>query len=199
MTELEQLRADVDGLKAQLAAFRGQHFTPDGYLRYESIPQFVGGVTHLAGSEEILAGDRWEVQAPTHYTLLAVDAGNQSVEILNQTETGLLISIGVVTTLHTISAGSADVFLDITIDGGTTRRFQLCFADDKWGRVWDAHVTKRGTTGTGQSGDTQGDSLLIQFGVAYETSLLIEAVVENTSAFTGDWDLAFTVIRGVLT
>lgn len=53
MTEVEQLRKDVDALKQELLDLKMLLLTADQYIRYERIPQFVGDIQHEAGSEEI--------------------------------------------------------------------------------------------------------------------------------------------------
>ena len=129
MTEVEQLRADLNDLKVLL-------LTSDQYIRYERLPQLVGEVIHEAGSEEIqLVRDRWTYTDPqlgtagNGYNTISPPAGAASVTVLNVTETGKLMAIGMLCSSSDSSGWTGtetvDADLRITIDGGTAVNMPL--------------------------------------------------------------------------
>jgi hypothetical protein len=195
--EFEQLRSDHEDLEAQLARFKGALTTPDMYIRYERIPQFVGGVTHLAGSEEILSGDRWEYIAP-EFPIPGVGANLiiaktvNTATVLDVTEEGKLLSVGL---LAAFAEGAytttPNIVLDlvVTIDGGTEQRLPVCpstaaFTPDLL--PWHTYSGGRDTVVTGPAfGGKTGDALSLDLNFEYKTSLKIELDCTTSSNWTG--------------
>lgn len=197
--KLERLAHDtVAPIRASLLQLR-QSFTPSGYLDPQRLPQLTGDVTHFAGTEPVLVPlDRFEWISPTNGAgtqVCAIDQG-QDVDIIDVTETGHVTGIGVVCSKSTGSAGAADVWLDITIDGGTTQSFQIAFAARIWGTAMQPYVSVGATP---QSGDVAGHAMFIPMGLTYRSRLVVAWRSVVTTTFSADeWDLAATVLRGRL-
>ena len=196
MTEVEKLREEFEEFKASL-------LTADQYLRYERLPQLVGGnVTHFAGSEEVaVVGDRWEYVDPQYdgtagngYRFLTVSGGATSATVLDVTEEGKLLSIGMACSLSDLSnwiaSTSIDADLRITIDGGTPT--DLKFSDggtawDPWAWPWRSHGVIPGTGATSW-GVNAGDAFALPLNFEYKTSLKIELIVNSAvDLISGDY------------
>lgn len=192
MTEIEELRQEFAEFKAML-------LTADQYLRYERLPQLVGGnVTHFAGSEEVaVVGDRWEYKDPqfgtpgSGYDAIDIVAGAASVTVLNTTETGKLMSIGVSCGGSDASTWSGfesvDADLRITIDGGTPTNLPLAGGSPP--ARWSASAIPWNTSGDPARGAPErwgvreGDAFSIDLNFEYKTSLKIELVVNSVANF----------------
>lgn len=173
-------------------------FTPSGYLDIRYQPQLTGDVVHLAGTEPVLVADRFEWISPVNGTgteVIQVDQGEDET-IIDVAETGHITGIGVVCSKSTGSSGAADVWLDITIDGGTTQPFQIAFADRVWGTAMQPYVSVGATP---QSGDVLGHAMFIPINLTYRSRLVVAWRSAVTSSFGADeWDLAASVLRGKL-
>jgi len=190
MTEIEELRQEFAEFKAML-------LTADQYLRYERLPQLVGdNITHFAGSEEVSVGDRWEYKDPQYgtpgsgYNFIDAGDGAGSATVLNVTETGKLLSVGLLCGGSNSSAWttqSVDADLRITIDGGTATNLPLASGV----RGWDAWAQPWRTNGDVNSADperwgsVQGDTFSLDLNFEYRTSLKIELVVNSIANFGG--------------
>jgi len=174
-------------------------FTASKFLRIERVPNlFTDGFELPAGSSQPIidiaaAGgitelDRWEVQVPTSVAHDVSAAGTTT--ILNQTEVGQLISIGLHVDTVLVGEGSTDFYLDITTDGGTKRTIALMVS----GVAQDG--TKPWHVGAVHGFDQLDDCILIYFNLAYATSLLVE-FRQVTNATSGS--ITTTVLRGVKT
>jgi hypothetical protein len=176
-----------------------QRFSPtSGYLRTEAIPQLTGDVTHSAGTEPVDVPvtelDRFELMEPVE-AVVAVDAGTQTVEVINVNETGTLIGIGIVVSKYTASGGTSDVFIRTNLDGGGNKEMQIVFADRKWGKARQAFVTVGDVP---QSGDVDGHAMYIPANLPYGSNLTVSGRVASLTSYTGEYDLAITVHRGRL-
>ena len=198
--EYEQVRAELDALRAAFYSFKGALTTPDMYIQYERIPQFVGaGISHAAGTEEVnVMPERWEFIQP-----LPPSAGTETIEIdqgddvtvIDTDETGKLIAIAILVTKYTVSAGAANVWLDITVDGGTTQSLQLVFNGSVFATQLIPFVTRQNAATTSEAGGSKYDAMQFPFNFEYESNLTVALRSEVTSAFTGEWDIACIVWR----
>jgi len=195
MTEIEELRQEFAEFKAML-------LTADQYLRYERLPQLVGGnVTHFAGSEEVaVVGDRWEYMDPG---LTAASQGNgytsfdiatlsppTAQDVVDATEEGKIMALGVVCDYSNYAGwggGEAIVAdLRITIDGGTPTLLPLSTSGQAEWHKWTWAWRTNGTTTTGDWGNKPGDAFAIPLNFEYKTSIKIEVLVTSASNFLGD-------------
>lgn len=217
-TELEQA---VNELKAQMAKLQQERLpgieaeigtqklkwtdllTSDDYLRTERLPpQYSsdGSLVQQGGSEviQLPAAERFEFVNPVNgigIGTIDVTAGADST-LINVTETGLLIGIGVVISGAGASGGAANVYLNVTIDGGTTQAFQLVFSDIKWGKTIQPLVQVGATP---QSGNVDGHSLYMPMGLVYGVSLEVELESSVVSSITGGaYAMTGIVYRGRL-
>jgi len=211
--ELQQLRQELEELKSAFYSFKGQHWTPDGYLRYESLPQLVGGVTHSAGSEEVLAGDRWEYIAPTTTSgqgdRVADLTADGTYNVLDVTETGKLLTIGgIINNANTGSWNGTETSigtLRITVDGGTAQDHLIIFGQQFNSAIlpWVPAADRQLTGGAfpnniGLSPFNDRFSLPLNF--EYSTSLRVDFVVSSATGWAAgeNWDINIIVHRARL-
>lgn len=203
--EIAALKQRMDTLeqgklaKSEMQEFRGFLLNQSNYIRFERLPELYdsdGNLISSGGTPEITVAERFEWISPVNGTgtqVCAVDTG-QDIDIIDVTETGHLTAIGVVCSKSTGSSGAADVWLDITIDNGTTQPFQLAFAARAWGTALQPFVAVGDVP---DSGDVVGHALLIPVGLDYGTRLQVAWRSTVTTSFGADeWDLAATVLRG---
>lgn len=137
------------------------------------------------------SGDGYNV-IPIH----TFTSGNgDTVEVVNHTGAGRFISFGVAMYDVGATSGACNLWVDITIDGGTTQSYQVIFAS----RVFGDTILPWATTGSAPHGDFEGDAILVPVNVTYETSLVVEFRVAVTSNFGGgDFDAVCVVHRATL-
>ena len=125
-------------------------------------------------------------------TSVAVDLNAiASTTIINVTEQGRLINIGIIVTNALV--GSVAATLDITIDGGTKRSFTLWGGTDEF---WiDGDLMAWATLLT-FGGKAIHEKMVIPFHIPYAASLLIAIDVTDASGTAGD-EVTVKVIKGL--
>lgn len=151
-----------------------------------------------------VAGDRFEFVEPSagdgSGTITITGTGSFSATIVDTAEPGRFIGFGVLTNAYTAAgASAADVFLDVTIDGGTTQNLQIAFNDRVFGRVMDVFAA-RDTTGSGaQLGGAVGDALWFPMNLTFDATLEITLrAVVNTSFGANSWGITAVAHRARL-
>jgi hypothetical protein len=185
--------------------FRSFLLNQSGYIRFERLPELYDSNGNLISSggtpeielPEVPPVERFEWISPVNGTgtnVIAVDLGEDAT-IIDVAETGVIVGVGVVVSKYTATGGTADVFIDTTIDGGDTQPFQIVFGDIQWGKAMQIYVQVGATP---QSGNVDGHSMFIPMGLSYGSHLTVAARSTELTTITGEYDLAFSVIRGKL-
>jgi len=113
-----------------------------------------------------------------------------TTNIISVTEKGVLLGLGIQTTTA-ISGGTPDSTIEITIDGGTTRSFNLHVG----AVTWEAGQFIPWTSLAASGGNTDNNHGNISLWVPYAVSLTVAHNISDAASSAGA--IAFTVIKGL--